>query len=141
VEGTLFSILNGLGKQGILLRNTVLMSLIDVITLYTLLGIREINIYGYAVNFVISPLAGCILNYLEIKKITDVELNYGELLLIPLAAAVVEAALIKNIRAIVSSLIPNHNLITITLLAAGVLTYTVVLLAFDFYKKSIKKRY
>lgn len=68
VSSTTFSILNGLGKQKIVLRNSVLSALIELILIYILVSIPNINIYGYGISLIISSLFSLISNMHEIKK-------------------------------------------------------------------------
>lgn len=126
VESTLFGILNGLGKQGILLRNTIIMSAVDITLLYILLGIPEINIYGYAVNFVVSPLVGCILNTIEIKKITDIQINIGEILLLPLAATVGQVIVLKSLIPVAHQIFSTPALTTSILILIGAAVYGLI---------------
>ncbi|OPJ59570.1 stage V sporulation protein B [Clostridium oryzae] len=67
-----FSILNGLSRQTVILKNTILMSLLELFLLYTLTTIPSINIYGYSVTMFITSFIGIILNIKEIVKIIDV---------------------------------------------------------------------
>lgn len=125
LEGTLFGILNGLGKQKILLRNTLIMSLIDIVLLYILLGIPEINIYGYAVNFVVSPLVGCILNYIEIRKATGIEIRLANVLMFPAAIALIQVIFINTAKPFAKSLTESNAAATIIMLFIGIGIYAV----------------
>jgi len=122
IESTLFGVLNGLGKQGVLLKNTIIMSLIDISLLYILIGIPQINIYGYSINFFISPLVGCILNTIEIKKVTDIEIDLWDLVAYPLLIAVAEVIAVKNLKTIIDS---SSNYATIILVLIGLVVYCI----------------
>lgn len=124
IESTLFGILNGLGRQSILLRNTIIMSAIDIVLLYILLGIPEINIYGYAVDFVVSPLAGCILNMTEIKRITDIHISKWQVLLLPITAALIEIIVLKNLRGCAAIFFGSANHTTIVLTFTGIFVFS-----------------
>lgn len=65
---TTFGILNGLGKQGILLRNSLLVSILEVILLYIFTGISTINIFGFGVTLIITSCTILVLNIHEIRK-------------------------------------------------------------------------
>jgi stage V sporulation protein B len=135
IESTLFGILNGLGKQGVLLRNTIIMSVIDITVLYTLLGIPAINIYGYGINFVVSPLVGCILNALEIRRVTDIEISLSRILLFPLMVAAAEGAVVTGLKKIVFTSISNPGSATVLLILVGIGVYIILYLLFDPYSK------
>lgn len=65
---SVFGILNGIGKQNILLRNSIIVSIEDLILTYILTGIPSINIYGCAISLIITSLTSLILNMHELIK-------------------------------------------------------------------------
>lgn len=65
---TTYGILNGIGKQGILLKNSIIVSIIEVFLLFLLTGIPVINIYGLGITLIITSIIGLTLNLHEIKK-------------------------------------------------------------------------
>ncbi|NMM62777.1 stage V sporulation protein B [Clostridium sp. P21] len=77
---TTFAILNGLGKQNIILRNSLIVSLEELIILYTLTGISYINIYGCGISLILTSLTTLTLNLHEIRKSFNISLNLNELL-------------------------------------------------------------
>lgn len=139
IESTLFGILNGLGKQKVLLKNTIIMSLIDIILLYTLLGIPDINIYGYAVDFVVSPLVGCILNYLEIRKVTDLDISITEVLAFPLLVTAIEIICLNKLKPIAQAIFKTQSLISVSLIFTGIIIYGVLYYILNPYFKKQKK--
>jgi len=71
-------ILNGLGKQNTLLRNSLITSVTDVILIYILTGIPALNIYGYGITIIISSLTMLFLNFHEIRKNCSIRVSgYG----------------------------------------------------------------
>lgn len=68
VAATSFSVLNGIGKQGVLLKNSIIVSVEQLILIYIFTGIKSINIYGYGVSLIATGLTTLILNIYEIKK-------------------------------------------------------------------------
>lgn len=68
-SNTMYGILNGLGRQNVILRNTIITEVLEVTLLFFLTAIPSINIYGYAITMlIISSLSLC-LNLYEIYKI------------------------------------------------------------------------
>ncbi|OAA92106.1 stage V sporulation protein B [Clostridium ljungdahlii] len=61
-------ILNGIGKQNILLKNSLISAILEVILIYILAGISWINIYSTAISLIITSSTTLILNMKEIKK-------------------------------------------------------------------------
>lgn len=85
-SATTFGILNGLGKQGKLLRNSLIVSVEEIILLFILVGIPIINIYGYALTLTITSLTTIFLNIHEIKKTYFIDINGTEILIILLTS-------------------------------------------------------
>ncbi|WP_029161289.1 stage V sporulation protein B [Clostridium scatologenes] len=78
---TTLAILNGLGKQNIILRNSLIVSLEEIILLYVLTGISWINIYGCGISIILTSLSTLILNLYEIRKTFNINLNLNDLLI------------------------------------------------------------
>lgn len=80
-SNTMYGILNGLGKQNVILRNTLITEVLEVTLLFFLTAIPSINIYGYAITMlVISSLSLC-LNLYEIYKTLDIGLSLSNFLI------------------------------------------------------------
>lgn len=101
-SATTFGILNGLGKQGKLLRNSLIVSIEEIILLFFLIGIPSINIYGYALSLMITSLTTLFLNVNEISKNYFIEINGSELFIILLISL-----LMYFILNIFNNLLPN----------------------------------
>lgn len=69
----MFGILNGLGKQGIILRNSLIVAVIEIVSLFILTAIPAINIYGYGITLIITSIISLFLNLYEVNK--SIELN------------------------------------------------------------------
>lgn len=84
---TTYGILNGFGKQKIVLRNSVITAVIQLGLCFILIGIPSINIYGYVIALLVSSTLGFIMNYIEIHKTCYLEFNIGEIIIILCIAA------------------------------------------------------
>ena len=80
MAGSTFGILNGLGKQKSLLVNSVITSVLQLILLYVLLGIPNINILGYGITLFISSILSFVLNIIVIKKSCYIKFSSIEIL-------------------------------------------------------------
>jgi stage V sporulation protein B len=67
-------VLNGLGKQNILLRNTILLSILQIIMLYFLISIPVINIYGLGITIIFTSLLTILINVRVIKKTIPIKI-------------------------------------------------------------------
>jgi len=67
-------ILNGLGKQKVLLKYSIIISLLQVILLYFLVAIPKINIYGFGITIITTTFISLIIYIKEIKKVIHLKL-------------------------------------------------------------------
>jgi stage V sporulation protein B len=79
VSATTFGIMNGLGRQGILLRNSIIVSIEEVILLYIFTGIQSINIFGFGLSLIITSITLLGLNFYEIRKYCYITMSPSEL--------------------------------------------------------------
>ncbi len=80
-SGTMFGILNGLGKQNVILRNSIIIEVIELISLYILTGIPSINVYGYAITALLVSSLSLILNLYEVNKNIELNLSFGAVII------------------------------------------------------------
>lgn len=74
-SSTTFAILNGLGKQKAILRNSVIISVLRVLLLYILTGIPSINVYGYGITIIITSIISLTLNLWDVMKVSSLNLD------------------------------------------------------------------
>lgn len=81
LQQTLMGVLNGLGRQALLLRNTVIGSLMRIATVYFMVPVFGIKSYiiGMAASFLVTSL----LNLIAIKRMTGLRLDFKSWLLKP----------------------------------------------------------
>ena len=72
---TMFGILNGLNRQSIILRNSLIEALIELVCLYILTAIPSINIFGYSITICIACSISLFLNLHEVNKHIEINLN------------------------------------------------------------------
>lgn len=79
-----YSILNGIGKQKVILLSSIGTALLELLLIYFLIALPSINIYGYGISLVITSVVGLIINLIFIGQVIDLSLPIGELLIITL---------------------------------------------------------
>ena len=84
----LYSVLNGLNKQGIILRNSLLVAALELVCLYIFTSIPSINIYGYAITLFLTSLISIIINLYEIKKHITLNISLTNTLIYILLAVI-----------------------------------------------------
>lgn len=107
MSGSTFGILNGLGKQKSLLINSIITSVLQLILLYVLLGIPNINILGYGITLFISSVLSFILNIIVIKKSCYIKFSNVEIL-----TDICLSILLYFILKILDNTIPNSMFVT-----------------------------
>ena len=86
---TMFGILNGLNRQGIILRNSIFISAIELLCLYFLTSIPSINIYSYAITIFITSCTSLVINLYEINKHIELNLSFTNIIIFLLVSILV----------------------------------------------------
>lgn len=119
---TMFSILNGLNRQGIILRNSLIISGFELISLFCLTSIPSINIFSYAITIFFSSILSLTINIMEIKKHIDLNLSKMNIIIFSLLGILVYLI----IKIICPYLFNNHlalKSITIILLTFSIFAF------------------
>ncbi len=117
VSTTSLSILNGLGRSTILLRNSVICSIIELILIFILTSISSINVYGIGIASIINNGILIALNFHEIKKFTTPDFKFYDVMMSLLIA-------------ILTYIILKSTLTSIEYLNFYIKTFLPILLAF-----------
>lgn len=127
------AILNGLGKQGILLRNSLIVSVEELILLFILTGIPCINIFGFGISLIITSITIFLLNFHEIRKMCYIHYNISELFIYILLSV-----FLYLILGIANRLLPN-SYFAIKNIILIFLGFTVFFAGVSFIKKNLSK--
>lgn len=84
-----YSILNGLGRQKVILVSSLTTAIIEIGLIFFLIGIPSINIYGYGISLVLTSIIGLIINLYFIGQSIRLSLPIGEILIIALLSILV----------------------------------------------------
>lgn len=87
VSSPTFGILNALGKQNILLRNSLINSLQSLVLTTALAGIPALNIYGFGISIIITSATSLVLNIREIRKVCEIKIGLQDIIIMVLAGA------------------------------------------------------
>lgn len=85
---TLFAILNGIGMQHVVLKNSMLHIVISIICSYYLIPIPRIGIYGFVIGFCASAVLICLWNLADIRHNRRIRIDYANVLIKPFFAFV-----------------------------------------------------
>ena len=83
---TMFGILNGINKQSIILRNSLIVAVLELIGLFIFTSIPSINIYGYAITLFLTSTVSVVINLYEVKKDIDIDLSISNTIIYILLA-------------------------------------------------------
>jgi stage V sporulation protein B len=120
LQQTMAGIMNGLGKQGILLRNTVIGSVLRIGAVYFL--VPALGIKGYITGFTISLIVAEILNLSAIHKITGMVFDLRNWLIKPGIVGLAVVLTGKCIRRFFSLFHLAAPVVTLLSLSASTLT-------------------
>ena len=120
------SILQGIGKPQVPVKNLIISCVFKIICTYLLTGITSINVRGAAIGTVIAYIAASILNMHSVLKYTKCRLPIMQFIVKPAAAAAVMGFVVFfSYSALSDSL---GNLATIIAVISGTLIYPVILI-------------
>jgi stage V sporulation protein B len=88
ISSPTFGILNGLGKQNLLLRNSLVVSVEGLVLVFFLTSIPSMNIYGLGISIIITSITAFVLNMVEIRKYYEVKFTLSRLTTIFLTGVV-----------------------------------------------------
>ena len=108
-----FGILNGLNKQGIILRNSLITAAIELILLFIFVGIPSINILGYALTLFITSTITLVINMYEVKKHLYLNISKYNIVIFLLLSIFIFLFLNLLSKTILSNLFIAKNLIII----------------------------
>lgn len=134
LSATTFSMLNGLGKQGVLLKNSIIMSIEELILLFLLTSIPSINILGYGISLIITSITAYFMNINEISKKCTIEFKFEEIFIYLLITIIV--FLLLNI---LNSIIPTVYFKSKTILLIFMGFASFFILSFSLVKNMVKK--
>lgn len=119
---TMFGILNGINKQGIILRNSLIIAVLELIGLFVFTSIPSINIYGYTITLFLTSLVSVALNIYEVKKSIDLNLSSTNLIIYFLLFGVILLFLNLLIKNVIGPLNVFKNILII-LITFGIFTF------------------
>lgn len=88
MESVVSSILNGLGRQNVVLRNSVVWMVTAVIGMYFLTSVPELRLFGYIYSFIFADALILVLNMFELIRITKLKIDYLNWFIKPVIAAI-----------------------------------------------------
>lgn len=122
VANTMFGILNGLNRQSIILRNSIIISVTEILCLYFFTAIPSINIFSYVITIFITSTLGLIINLREVKKHIELNLSFFNIVIFALIGILVYLILNLFTNRLLDGLFLSKNIIII-ILTFGIFAY------------------
>ena len=119
---TMFGILNGINKQGIILRNSLIVAILELIGLFIFTSIPSINIYGYTITLFLTSIVSLALNLYEIKKSIEINLSTTNVVIYCLLCGAIFLLLNILIKNVIGPLDAFKNILII-LITFGTFTF------------------
>jgi stage V sporulation protein B len=115
-----FGILNGLGKQNVNLKNSIIVSIESLVLVFILTGIPTLNIYGLGISIAVTSITALILNVIEIRKTCEVRFSLPKAVVFTVFgfAGFVAMRLVSNI-------IPDNFMVFDVLFSIGVCFFVI----------------
>ncbi len=130
VSAATFGILNGLGRQNVNLKNSIIVSVEGLVLVYILTGIPSLNIFGYGIALVITAITGLLLNLYEIKKVCELRFSFFRGLVFSFFGVAGYFSV-----SIISRLIPDSLIVFDVLLSTGACFLVIFYLTKMYYLK------
>lgn len=89
VSTTMFGILNGINKQNIILRNSIIIAILELIGLFIFTSIPWINIYGYTITLFLTSVISVIINLYEVSKNIELDISITNVIIYLLLSVLV----------------------------------------------------
>lgn len=89
ISSPTFGILNALGRQNTLLKNSLINSAQSLLLIFLLTGIPALNIYGYGLSIILTAITSFALNVREIKKVCEIKVTLQDVVTLALIGTAV----------------------------------------------------
>ncbi|MDU4325054.1 MAG: stage V sporulation protein B [Clostridium celatum] len=122
VSNTMFGILNGLNRQSIILRNSIIISITEIVCLYIFTAIPSINIFSYVITIFVTSTLGLIINLHEVNKHIELNLSLFNIIIFILTGILVYLMLNLFTNRLLDGLFISKNIIVIVL-TFGIFAY------------------
>lgn len=124
---TLTGILQGLGKPEIPVRNLLIGALLKLVVTYTLVGIPALNVRGAALGTVTAYTVASVLNFIAVKKHTDVKFDPMQFGVKPIISTVTMGVVVWATYKVLYNILGN-SLSTMISIVVGGAVYGLMLL-------------
>ncbi len=123
---TFTGIFQGMDKAHIPVINIAIGAVLKIAISYVLTGIPAINVRGAAMGTVVAYAVAAILNFIQLKKYMDIELNFVDSVGKPFAASVIMGVVVKLTFSAVHGAVGN-DIACIASIGVGLAVYAVLL--------------
>lgn len=126
VVQSLTAILQAVEKQKIPVKNLAIGALVKVILTYILVGIKSLNVAGAAYSTIAAYFTAAVLNYLDLKKKTKIDIKLRNIVPRPFAASLIMGIIVFAVYFIFNPIL-GMKLTALFSIALGVFVYVIAL--------------
>ncbi|HYE84568.1 MAG TPA: stage V sporulation protein B [Clostridia bacterium] len=138
---TLFAVLNGVGMQHVVFKNSILHIIISVVCSYFLIPIPSVGIYGYVIGFCASAILVCLWNLTDLKRIHQIRIDFFNAFVKPFAGFIGMFIMIKCCNLyLTANGIHSYNM-TISSLVGLAFFFLILILTGTFTAKQLKSTF
>lgn len=120
--------LQGIGKQGIPVRNLFIGIIVKLILTWVLTAIPAINVMGAAIGTIVAYVVAATLDYMALRKYTGVKLSVKLTVIKPLVSAVVMGVIVFAGYKVLFMVLGSNGTATLLSVAIGVVVYGLMVL-------------
>jgi stage V sporulation protein B len=123
---SLTAILQAVEKQKIPVKNLAIGALVKVILTYILVGIKSLNVAGAAYSTIAAYFTAAVLNYLDLKKKTNIDIKLRNIVPRPLAASLIMGIIVFAVYFIFNPIL-GVKITALFSIALGIFVYVIAL--------------
>jgi stage V sporulation protein B len=91
---SLTAILQAVEKQRIPVKNLAIGAVVKIVLTYMLVGMPELNVKGAALSTIAAYMTAAVLNYIDLKKYTDINVSIVKITIRPFIASAIMGAIV-----------------------------------------------
>jgi len=122
IHQALSGVLQGIGKQGVPVRNLLIGAIIKIGVTYVLCGIESLNVRGAAYGTVCAYIIAAVLNYIAVRKNTGIKVDIGLTFIKPFISAGVMGLIVTFSYKFIKPMLGN-SITTLACIILGVICY------------------
>jgi stage V sporulation protein B len=123
---SLTAILQAVEKQRIPVKNLAIGAVVKIVLTYVLVGMPDLNVKGAALSTIAAYLTAAILNYIDLKKYTDIDVSIIKVALRPFIASAIMGVIVYGVYTLGFGIL-GMKLAALISIVVGIAVYAIAL--------------